>query len=109
VLQPFRERKGHQEAARAREVAVVASVDRPREEDDRAGRAGWAGQRPRPSGGLATGAQKEGKESGPVGVEGEAGRGCAKSGVGPEFKRNSFRISIDFKIWQNFGNLHKVI
>jgi hypothetical protein len=27
----------------------------------------------------------------------------------PEFKRNSFRISINFRIWQNFGKLHKEI
>jgi hypothetical protein len=52
----------------AREVAVAAG--RPGEEDDRAGRAGWAGQRPRPSGGLAVMDQKEGKESGRAGVEG---------------------------------------
>jgi hypothetical protein len=94
---------------RTRGVAVVAPASRPGEEDDRAGRAGWAGQRPRPRGVLAAVAQKEGKESGPAGVEAEAGRGWAESGVGPEFKRNSFRISIDFRIWQNFGNLHKVI
>jgi hypothetical protein len=54
-------------------------------------------------------AQKEGKESGLAGVEGEAGRSWAESGVGPEFKRNSFRISIDFRMWQNFGNWHKEI
>jgi hypothetical protein len=29
--------------------------------------------------------------------------------MGPSSKRNSFRISIDFRIWQNFGNLHKEI
>jgi hypothetical protein len=72
------------------EAALAAPAGRPREKDDRAGRAGWADQRPRPSGGLVAVAQKEGKESGPAGVEGEAGRGWAKSGVGPEFKRNSF-------------------
>jgi hypothetical protein len=77
---------------------VAAPGGRPEEEDDRAGRAGWDGQRPRSSGSLAVVAQKEGKESGPAGVEGEAGRGWAKSGVGPEFKRNSFQISIDFRI-----------
>jgi hypothetical protein len=49
-------------------------------------------------------AQKEGRKSGPAGVEGEAGRGWAESGIGPEFKRNYFRISIDFSIWQNFEN-----
>jgi hypothetical protein len=75
---------------------VAAPAGRPGEEDDQAGR---AGRRPRPSGGLVTVAQKEGRESGPVGVEGEAGRGWAESGIRPEFKRNSFRISIDFRIW----------
>jgi hypothetical protein len=52
-----------------------------------------------PSGSLAAVAQKKGKESEPAMVEGEAGRGWAESGVGPEFKRNSFRNSIDFRIW----------
>jgi hypothetical protein len=56
----------------------------------RAAWAGWAGQRPRPSGSLAAVAQKEGKGSGPAEVEGEAGHGWAESGAGPEFKRNSF-------------------
>jgi hypothetical protein len=92
--------------ARAPKATVAALAGWPREEDDRAGWAGWAGQRPRPSGGLAAMTQKEGKESGPAGVEGEAGCGWAESGVGPEFKRNCFQISIDFRIWQNFGNLH---
>jgi hypothetical protein len=78
---------------------VAAPAGRLGEEDDRAGRAGWAGQRLRPSGSLAAVAQKKGKESGPAGVEGEAGRGWAKSRVGREFKKNSFRISIDFGIW----------
>jgi hypothetical protein len=76
VLRPFQEWKG--------------------EEDDRARRAGWAGKRPRPSGSLVVAAQKEGRKSGPVGVEGEEGRGWDEFGAGPEFKRNSFRISIDF-------------
>jgi hypothetical protein len=40
--------------------------------------------------------KKEGRESGPAGVEGVAGRGWAESGAEPEFKRNSFRISIYF-------------
>jgi hypothetical protein len=60
------------------------------------GRAGWAGQRLRPSGGLAVVAQMEGRDSGPAGVEGGTGHGSAESGAGSEFKRNSFRISIDF-------------
>jgi hypothetical protein len=75
---------------RAHEAAVAAPAGQPREEDDRTGWAGRAGQRPRPCGGLAAVAQNEGKESGPAGVEGEAGCGWAESGVGPEFKRNSF-------------------
>jgi hypothetical protein len=82
----------------AREAVVAAPAGRPEEEDDRAGRAGWTGQRPRSSGSLAVVAQKEGKESGPAGVEGEAGRDWAESGVGPEFKINPFQISIDFII-----------
>jgi hypothetical protein len=28
---------------------------------------------------------------------------------GQNSKRNSFRISIDFRIWQNFGKLYKEI
>jgi hypothetical protein len=93
----------------AREAAVAAPAGRPEEEDDRAGRAGWVGQRPRSSGSLVVVAQKEGKEIGPAGVEGEAGHDWAESGVGPEFKINPFQISIDFRIWQDFGNLHKEI
>jgi hypothetical protein len=62
----------------------------------RAAWAGWAGQRPRHNAGLAVVAQKEGRGSGPAGVEGEAGRGWGEYGAGPEFKRNSFRISIYF-------------
>jgi hypothetical protein len=73
-----------------------AAAGRPGQEDDPTGRAGWAGQRPRLSGSLGAATQKEGRESGPAGVEGEAVRGWAESGAGPEFKRNSFRISIDF-------------
>jgi hypothetical protein len=46
---------------------------------------------------------------GPARVEGEAGRGWAESGAGPELKKNSFQISIDFRIWQNFGKLYKEI
>jgi hypothetical protein len=42
-------------------------------------------------------------------VGGEAGRGWAESGAGPEFKRNSFQILIDFRIWQKIGKLHKEI
>jgi hypothetical protein len=61
-----------------------------------AARAGWAGQRLRPSGGLAVVAQKEGRRSGSAGVEGEVRRGWAESRAGPEFKRKSFRISIYF-------------
>jgi hypothetical protein len=57
--------------------------------------AGWAGQRPRPSGGWRW-PNGRGKGSGPAGVEGEAGHGWAESGAGAEFKKNSFRISIDF-------------
>jgi hypothetical protein len=37
----------------------------------------------------------------------------AVAGPNPEpsqnSRRNSFRISIDFRIWQNFGKLHKKI
>jgi hypothetical protein len=87
---------------------------RPGEEDDRvkpscrrkrAGQAGWAGQRPRPSGGWRWWPNGRGKVSGPARVEGEAGRSWAESGAGPEFKKNSFRISIDFGIWRNFGKI----
>jgi hypothetical protein len=45
--------------------------------------------------GLAAVAQKKGRGSGPARVEGEAG-GWAESGAGPEFKRNSFPLSIYF-------------
>jgi hypothetical protein len=80
----------------AREPTAAAPAGRPGEEDDRVGRASWAGQMSRPSGGLAVVAQKAGRESGPAWVAGEAGHSWAESGAGPEFKRNSFQISIDF-------------
>jgi hypothetical protein len=117
VLRPFWEQKGGagRWRAHAREAMVAASVIRPGEEDDQAGpvcqreRAGRAGQRPRPSGGWQRRPNRRRKGSGPKGVEGEAGHGWAESGAKPEFKKNSFRISIDFRIWQNFGKLYKEI
>jgi hypothetical protein len=42
-------------------------------------------------------------------VEGELGRGWAESGAGQNSKRISFWISIDFRIWQNFGILYMEI
>jgi hypothetical protein len=75
---------------RAHEAAVATPASRPGEEDDRAGRAGWAGQRLNPSGGWWQRPKRRGKESGPAGVEGEAGRGWAEFGAGQEFKKNSF-------------------
>jgi hypothetical protein len=101
VLWPFWERKGGRREvvrAHAREAAMAAAV-RTGEEDDqagptcqreRAGRAGWAGQRLRPSGGWRRWPNGRGKESGPIRVEGEAGRGWAESGAGPEFKKKFF-------------------
>jgi hypothetical protein len=63
------------------------------------GAAGWADQRPRPRGGWRWRPNGRGKGSGTVGVEGEAGRGWAESIARIEFKKkNSFRISIDFRI-----------
>jgi hypothetical protein len=111
VLQLFQERKGEgcREAARAHEAAVMAPAGRPGEEEDRARRAGWAGQRPRPTGGWRWWPKRREKESGPIEVEGEVGRGLAESGAGPEFKRISFRISTNFRIWQNFEKLYKEI
>jgi hypothetical protein len=82
--------------ARACEAAVAASVVRPVEEDDRAGptcrreragRAGWAGQRPRSSGGWQQRPNGRGKGSGLAGVDGEAGCGWAVSGARPKFKK----------------------
>jgi hypothetical protein len=63
---------------------------RPGEEDDRAGWAGWAGQRLRPSGEWQWRPNGRGNGSGPAGVEGEAGHGWAESGAGPEFKKKFF-------------------
>jgi hypothetical protein len=88
---------GHREAARvrAREAMVAASAVRPGEEDDwagptcqreRAGRAGWAGQRSRPSGGW----WQRPNGSGPTELEGEVGRGGVESGAGPELKKKFF-------------------
>jgi hypothetical protein len=45
------------------------------------------------------GPKMRGKESGPAGVEEEVGHGWAEYVAGPKFKRNYFRISIDFRIW----------
>jgi hypothetical protein len=85
------------------EAAVAASAGRPEEEDDRAGRADWAGKRLRPSCGWRWWPKRREKESG------RSGWKERRAAAGPEFKRNSFRISIDFRIWQNFRKLHKEI
>jgi hypothetical protein len=90
------ERGGAPGGSSAHKPAAVVLAGQLGEEDDRAGRAGWDGQRPRPRGGLVVVAQKEGRESWPARVEGEAGHDWAESRAGPEFKRNSFRISIYF-------------
>jgi hypothetical protein len=42
-------------------------------------------------------------------VEGEASRGWAESGAGPEFKMKFFSNYIDFRVWQNIGKLYKEI
>jgi hypothetical protein len=92
---------GHREAACvcAHEAVVAALAIWPREEDDRAGlacqqeragRAGWADQRLRPSGGWWRWPNGRGKGSGPAGLEGEAGRGWAECGAGAEFKKKFF-------------------
>jgi hypothetical protein len=88
---------------------VAAPAGRLGEEDDRAGRAGWAGQRPRPSGSLAAVAQKKGKESGPAGVEGEVGRGWAKSRVGRELKKILFEFQLILEFGRNLEILYKEI
>jgi hypothetical protein len=99
VLLSFQERKGSAGRRRTHEAAVVAAVVRPGKEDDqagpacqreRAGRAGWNDQRPRPSHGWWRQPNGRGKGSGPARVEGEAGRGWAESGAGPEFKKKLF-------------------
>jgi hypothetical protein len=54
------------------------------------GVAGWAGQRPRPSGGWRWQPNGRGKGSGPAEVEGEVGRSRAESGAGPDFKKKLF-------------------
>jgi hypothetical protein len=94
---------------RAREATVAASAFHPGEEDDRAGQAVWAGQMPRPSGGWLQRPNWRGMGSGPARVEGEAGLGWVNPEPGQNSKRNSFRISIDFRIWQNFGKLYMEI
>jgi hypothetical protein len=93
----FRSGRGCREVVRAsaREATVVASVVQPGEEDDR--QAGKADQRPRPSGGWRRQHNGRGKGSGP------------NPEPGQNSKRNYFRISIDFRIWQNFGKLYKEI
>jgi hypothetical protein len=83
---------GHREAARVRafEAAVAAPAVWPGEEDDQAGRASWAGQRARSSGGWWQRPNGRAKGSGPARVEGEAGRGWAESRARPEFKKIFF-------------------
>jgi hypothetical protein len=101
VLRTFREWKGGagRWRAHAHEVVVVASAIWVGEEDvrvgpacrrERAGRAGGAGQRPRPSGGRRRQPNGKVKGSGPVGVEGEAGRDWAEFGAGRELKKKFF-------------------
>jgi hypothetical protein len=101
VLRLFQEQKGEgsREAARAREAAVAVPAGRPEEADDREGRAGWAGQRLRPSGDWRRRPKRREKESGPVGVEGEVGRGWVKSGAG----HNSKEILFKFQLILEFG------
>jgi hypothetical protein len=100
-------RGGNIGAVRALEVTVFGRFH-PEEEESRArpkrqrGRTGegWVGwlKDTRPAGQWA-GARERG--GGP-----QLGR---KPKMGQSSKRNSFRISIDFRIWQNFGKLLKEI
>jgi hypothetical protein len=100
VLWPIREQKG--EGAARRHVSTrggSGDASQSARGGRRPGGAGWLG-RPKAESQwwLVAAAQKEGKESGPAGVEGEAGRGWAEFEAGQEFKKNSFRISLDFRI-----------
>jgi hypothetical protein len=63
-------------------------------------------------------AREAGGGGGPMGGERGVGwpgwmKSRAAAGLNPEpgqnSKRNSFQISIDFRIWQNFGKLYKEI
>jgi hypothetical protein len=96
VLQSFQERKG----ASGGSARVHArrwwrpfgpgrkTIERGLRVGERGGRAGWGGQRLRPSGGWWPNGW--GKGSGSARVEGEAGRGWAESGAGTEFKKKFF-------------------
>jgi hypothetical protein len=63
---------------------------------------GWAGRRPRPSGegglGLGEGGSPREEEEGVGRLKAKAHSAGQKTEMGPTSKRNSFRISIDFKI-----------
>jgi hypothetical protein len=84
----------------ARRTAVLGRLDRGREM-----RAGPPRQR----------GMKRGRLGGPTGRWADTGergglpRLDQKPEMGQSSKRNSFRISIDFRIWQNFGKLLKEI
>jgi hypothetical protein len=93
------------QAGRRREAAAQEGVGQCSEE----GRG-----RPVGSGGVSLGwptsqGPGRGKGSGPVEVEGEAAAARPNPELGQNSKRNSFRISIVFGIWQNFGKLYKEI
>jgi hypothetical protein len=80
----------------AREAAVVAAAARPGEEDNRwgsrvgeRGRGGWLGRsKAEAQRWVAARPNGRGKGSGQAKVEGEAGRGWAKSIAGTEFEKN---------------------
>jgi hypothetical protein len=78
----------------AREPAAAAPAGQSGEEDDQAGRAGWAGRRPRPSGGLVVAAQKR---EGRVGRPGWKER-RAVAGPNPESGQNSKEILFEFQL-----------
>jgi hypothetical protein len=87
-------------------TAVLDQLDRGRETRARPARQrgrrgeGWVGQ-PKATGPAGWWADARERGGGP-----QLGQ---KPEIGQSSKINSFRISIDFRIWQNFRKLHKEI
>jgi hypothetical protein len=75
----------------------------------RAAWAGWAGQRPRHNAGLAVVAQKEGRGVGRPGWKERRAADGANTEPGQNSKEILFEFQFIFRIWENFGNLHKEI
>jgi hypothetical protein len=110
VRRHFWERRGRRGGAHTLEAATAVAFSqlRPEEEESPVGPTRQWGRRGEDRVGWP-------KATGPAGrwVETRERGGGPRLGQKPEMgqssKRNSFRISIDFRIWQNFGKLHKEI